>query len=84
MCCCKDDGKCIACADGAFGVVLPMVLLGMVFSLVGYYLVPSMYRAKAPQLPQEPQYHLGQVVSDLKHWEVGAVDACLHQLYIIQ
>ena len=55
-----------------------MVVLGMVFALVGYYLMPSMYQAKAPQLQEPHHLGLGQVVSDLKHWEVGAVDACLH------
>lgn len=43
----EDDGKCIACADGAFGVILAVVFFGMVSSLVGYYIMPSMYRAKA-------------------------------------
>lgn len=49
----KGDGKCMACADGLLGIVA-LVFFGMGFAtLVGYYMMPSVYRAKAPRLPMK-------------------------------
>lgn len=43
----EGDGKCMACADGLLGIVA-LVFFGMGFAtLVGYYMMPSVYRAKA-------------------------------------